>query len=70
MGEVATIYYVRPGTKAPGGYRHKFNAPRGLMHIVFLVKGKGAAILRKHGVFYRLDLPNNCILDDRGIVFV
>lgn len=67
LGEVDVLYYRRPGTKAPGGFWHKFNAPRGAYKLMHAVKGKGKAILRKHGSFYRLDLPSNAVIDDRGV---
>lgn len=69
VGEVTRIDYIRPGTKAPGGFRHEFGKPRGFMHAVHLVKGKRRPRLRKCGRFYRLDLGPGAILDDRGIAF-
>jgi hypothetical protein len=69
IGEVKRIDYVRTGRKNPGGYQHTFNKPHGVSWFVFLFKGKGKAVLRRHGRFYRLDLSKNCQLDDRGFVF-
>lgn len=69
LGDVEIFYYVRPGSKAPGEYNHHMNKPRGMMHLVFMVKGRGRAILRKCDGFYRLDFPDGCILDDRGIAW-
>lgn len=69
VGEVDRIDYYRPGTKAPGGYRHTFNAPRGVYHVLHAVKGKGRAVLRKCGRFYRLDMSKGSIADGRGIVW-
>ncbi len=69
VGDLETLYYVRVGRKAPGGYRHTLNAPRGSYKIVHLVKGKGKAVVRKHGSFYRLDFSRGLLLDGRGIVW-
>lgn len=70
VGQVTRIDYVRGGTKAPGGFQHSVNKPRGVYKIVHLLKGgKAPVTLRKNGRFYRLDLPRGCIVDDRGIVY-
>jgi hypothetical protein len=69
VGEVSRIDYVRPGRKAPGGFRHSFNAPRGAYRLLHAVKGKGRAMLRKCGRFYRLDMSKGSIADSRGIVW-
>jgi hypothetical protein len=64
VGEVATIYYVRPGRKAPGRFYHHFGQRR---LAAFYKKGK--AILYKRGSMYRVELARGCIVDGRGIVF-
>jgi hypothetical protein len=69
VGVVERIDYVRPGTKAPGGFRHSFNKPRGVYHVLHAVKGKRHVMLRRCGQFYRLDLGKGAIADERGIVF-
>ena len=68
IGELEEIYYLRPGTKAPGKYRHKFNAPRGMYRIMFLFKGRGDARLYKLDRMYRIEVER-CIIDDRGFVY-
>ena len=65
LGEVETIYYRRPGTRAPGKFHHEFNKP-GLRR---LVHGTGRAMLYARGSYYRLELPRSAIVDDRGIVW-
>jgi hypothetical protein len=71
VGDVKRVLYVRVGTKAPGGYHHDINKPRGLMRIVFLFKGKGEALLFRRGRTYRLDLQpcSKAMIDDRGLVW-
>lgn len=74
IGLVKRVDYIRGGTKAPGGFRHSIHKPRGvyrLLHGVlnFVSGGKKPAVLRKRERFYRLDLPDGCIVDDRGIVY-
>jgi hypothetical protein len=69
LGPLERLDYRRGGTKAPGGYQHHFNKPRGLWKLIFLFKGRGTAILRRYGRAYRVDLPSNALLDDRGIAF-
>jgi hypothetical protein len=61
-GEVAVIYYVRGGKRAPGGMRHKFN--RASLERVVL--GRGKVTLSKCGRWYRLELPKNARVDERG----
>lgn len=77
LGEIKTIFYDRAGTKHPGFFRHEFNKPRDLWRLVFLIKGKAAkqpAVLYTHysrrlgQTFYRVELPDGCIVNDRGIV--
>lgn len=67
--EVVRIDYVRGGTRAPGGFRHHFGKPRGLMRLVHLVKGKRRVILRRWGRFYRVDMGPGSMADSRGIAF-
>lgn len=71
VGTVAQVFYDRAGTKYPGYYKHKFNSPRGVYKLVALFKKRVAeskVVLYKLDNFYRLELPNGCIVDDRGIV--
>src|SRR5262249_39520451 len=70
-GEIKAIFYERAGTKLPGFFRHVFNKPRGLYKVIFWIKGRTAktpAILYARGKDYRVELPDGCIVDDRGIV--
>jgi hypothetical protein len=70
LGAIETIFYERRGKRAPGYFRHEFNRPRGLWKLVWPVK-KGAdkpAILYTLRGAYRVELPQGCIVDDRGIV--
>jgi hypothetical protein len=53
IGPVAKIFYVRKGTRAPGGYHHPF--AEGHRPVLF-----------KSGRIYRLDLGSACLVDDRG----
>jgi hypothetical protein len=70
VGNVTRVDYVRGGTKAPGGYRHTMNKPRGIYRFTHLLKGgKAPVVLRKLGRCYRIDLPSGCVVDDRGIVY-
>ena len=66
LGQVARIYYLRGGTKAPGRWQHPFNKRSAF---AVLVKGPGKVTLYKWGAWYRLQLPRNAILDSRGFVF-
>lgn len=70
-GELEAIFYERAGTKLPGFFRHRFNKPRGLYKVIFWIKGRAAktpAVLYSRGRDYRVELPDGCIVDDRGIV--
>jgi hypothetical protein len=74
IGIVQQIFYERAGTKAPGRFRHKFNDPRGWMWLVALFKSKAAktpVVLFEYdrgGVnALRLELPDGCLVDERGI---
>lgn len=55
VGKVVQIFYQRPG-KYSGRYFHPF-------------KAGFAPELFKQGRFYKLELANGCIVDDRGYVF-
>ena len=65
VGEVAVIYYDRPGRRAPGPFRHAFGRRR--WQALFR-KGK-LSTLFKLGRAHRLELGPKCIADDRGLVF-
>lgn len=69
LGEVDQVFYDRAGKHA-GPFRHKFNAPRGLWQILWpFMKGSDKpAVLYAHSGCYRVELPQGCIIDDRGIV--
>lgn len=74
VGIVSQIFYERAGTKAPGRFKHKFNDPRGWMWLVALFKRKAArtpVVLFEYdrgGVqALRLELPDGCLVDERGI---
>jgi hypothetical protein len=71
VGELKTIFYDRAGTKHPGYFRHMFHKPRGLWRLLFLVKrsaANGPVVLSRYGRnTYRIDLPDGCVVDDRGI---
>ena len=70
VGELHRIDYVRGGTRAPGGYRHHMNKPRGIYRVTHLLKGgKIPVMVSKLGNAYRIDLPSGCVVDDRGIVY-
>lgn len=73
VGIVTQVFYERAG-KHEGRYRHKFNDPRGWMWLVALFKRKTAKtppvlFEYNHGgvVALRLELPDGCMVDDRGI---
>lgn len=71
VGELDTLFYRRTGTRAPGDFKHPFHKPKGLLRVVFALKGKAArapVILSRRGAAYRIDMPDGCIVDDRGIV--
>lgn len=69
IGEVKEIFYDRAGTKAPGYFRHRFHKPRGLWRLIHFFKrsAKLPVICYARRGAYRLDLPEGCIIDDRGI---
>lgn len=67
VGRVQQIFYERPGTRAPGRYRHKFGKGDPF-HVLF--KGKGSMPrLYRRGNVYRLELPPRAAVDDRGFVW-
>ena len=77
LGEIDQIFYDRAGTKHPGFFRHQFNKPRGLYRVIFMFKrraSKQPAVLyslwrrKTEEQFYRIELPEGCIVDDRGVV--
>lgn len=63
VGAVRRIYYYRDGVKYPGDFKHTF----GKRSIASLFRS-GEAVLHKRGSLYRLELPDWCSVDDRGIV--
>lgn len=74
VGIVKQIFYERAGTKAPGRFKHKFNDPRGWMWLVALFKRRVAETppvlfeYNQNGMrALRLELPDGCAVDDRGI---
>jgi hypothetical protein len=70
LGEIKDVYYDRAGTKANGPFHHAFHKPRGVWKLIWPFKRKthGPAILYAYKGFYRIELPEGCIVDDRGIV--
>jgi hypothetical protein len=77
LGEIDQIFYDRAGTKHPGFFRHQFNKPKGLYRLIFLFKkraSKHPAVVyslwrrKTEEQFFRIELPEGCIVDDRGIV--
>lgn len=70
VGDVREIFYLRAGTKAPGRFQHRFHKPRGLWRLIFLFNRRAAntpVVLYKSRGAYRLELPDGCMIDDRGI---
>jgi len=65
IGEVETIYYERPGLRAPGKFRHGFGKRRWQ---ALFKKGKLPTLYRLDGA-YRLELGRGCVATDLGIVF-
>jgi len=55
VGKVSTIYYVRRGKRAPGGFHHPFKSRQ--------------PMLSKAGRLYKLSLGSGCLVDDRGYVY-
>jgi hypothetical protein len=65
LGAVDEIFYDRPGTKAPGLYKHPFGKRTALM----LFRQGKKPLLYRRGSAMRLELGGSCLLDDRGVVF-
>ena len=70
VGECRDVYYDRAGTKHPGPFHHEFDKPRGLWRLIwpFSKKAHGPALLYTRRGLYRIDFPEGCLIDDRGIV--
>lgn len=70
VGECRDVYYDRAGTKHPGPFHHEFDKPRGLWRLIwpFSKKAHGPALLYTRHGSYRIDFPDGCLIDDRGIV--
>ena len=68
IGEVKTIYYSRPGTKAPGGYFHHFVKGAAIEYKVFRGGGHHPVLSRK-GRTLRLELQKGATLNERGFVW-
>jgi hypothetical protein len=65
-GEVEMVWYTRIGLKHGGvRFKHKMNK----MSLSRLLKGKGKAKLYSRGRLYRMELPRNADLDDRGYIW-
>jgi len=64
IGEVKTIYYVRRGTRAPGGYHHGYQR-RGSGFWTWRTPGRHPT-LSENGKIYKLSLGSGCLVDDRG----
>ena len=67
-GDVDWIWYHRQGRKhitPTRSKKHKFNKTS----LASLLKGKGRARLYSRNGCYRLELPRNAIVDDRGLVW-
>lgn len=70
LGELKEVYYDRAGTKHPGYFRHEFNKPRGILRLIWPLKraGRMPAVLYSRDGMFRIELPEGCIIDDRGYV--
>lgn len=65
-GDVERIWYTRTGKKNGGKrFQHGING----FWLARLFKGKGRAVLYKHGAWLRLELPRGAILDSRGFIW-
>jgi hypothetical protein len=67
IGKVHQILYVRRGTRAPGGYHHKFATDFAWFFKVnqptfFTQVDQGRRL-------YKMSLGKDCLVDDRGFVF-
>lgn len=71
VGRVRQVYYERAGKNA-GYFRHRFNDPRGWVRLVAFLKkdvaGAPPLLFQCAGEALKLELPDGCIVDDRGIV--
>lgn len=69
LGEVKMIFYERAG-KYEGPFKHEFNKPRGMWRLIwpFTRAGGGPALLYTRKGCYRVDFPEGCLIDSRGIV--
>jgi len=61
LGDVAKVFYIRGGKRAPGPYHHDF---KDRQFWVFSAK----TTLEQSGRWYRLTLPGTCVINDRGFV--
>lgn len=68
LGDVKTIYYVRTGKRAPGGFYHHFGKGAALEHKIFRGEGDKPVLYRK-GKTLRLELPAGSTLNWRGFVW-
>jgi hypothetical protein len=70
VGECRDVYYHRAGTKHPGPFHHEFDKPRGLWRLIwpFSRKAHGPALLYARRSCFRIEFPEGCLIDDRGIV--
>jgi hypothetical protein len=64
VGKVTVVWYVRPGTRAPGPFRHEYG---GGWETFFLGKGH-QPVLYRSGKWVRLELGRGAVVDDRGFV--
>jgi hypothetical protein len=69
VGKVQTIYYSRPGTKAPGGYYHHFVKGAAIEHKLFRGGGGKHPTLYRRGKMLRLELQDGATLNERGFVW-
>lgn len=70
-GKVERIYYTRTGSKfvTRTDGRRRFQHGFGEWHLVNLFRGRGSATLYRRDRYWRLELPRNAVLDERGFVF-
>lgn len=69
LGEVKKIFYDRAG-KYEGPFKHEFDKPTGLWRLIwpFDRRAHGPALLYVRKACFRVEFPEGCIIDDRGIV--
>lgn len=67
IGEVTCVWYVRPGTRAPGRFRHRFGAG---WETFLLGSHKPVLYVCRSGgaEWHRLELGAGAVVDDRGFV--